>query len=417
MSSAASPPLRATRVAAANALLRPAIRRFEEAMDPIVKAWAKQHWGERQDDGWELPRWAWHCRLRLGRDLRPFFDASRMWDAYTLGEIIQFHIAEFVQATLQVSEDERERYRNSIHHAGFMRNALAHSPEPSAEECVAGVDAVLAVLEAHNVVDRALRAELEDLRRRLQQVASGASSLTVNAAELRVVVRESAMQHFAAVVGYKINTRYQPSDKAPPLPMAVAGRYGGRKSICTVLLKYHPELNGWPEYKAWFKLSPESEARRAVEAIKKVRHALNHGQQDNSQAAVDADLAALLVIHGALALPTDRLRGLRDGLAPATGPDQALLSVELSAAEGPGQMVVFGTRIPVPSGSDPRNYLVGRDTLVAEVAARLPSASSREVLYGESGAGKSVAAMRICDEVHGALPWQVARPPCPSLRS
>ena len=69
--------------------------------------------------------------------------APLVFSGVSVPEVCFQHIVEFVQARLPtLSDDERERYRNAVHHAGFMRNALAHSPEPSAAECVQGVDAV-----------------------------------------------------------------------------------------------------------------------------------------------------------------------------------------------------------------------------------------------------------------------------------
>ena len=116
-----------TPTAAANALLRPAIHAFELAMDPLVKAWAKAKWGEVQEAGWKRPKWAWHICECVGKNMRWCFDHEKLLDAYTLGAFVQKHIVEFVKAHFpRLSDAERERYRNAVHHVGFMRNALAH---------------------------------------------------------------------------------------------------------------------------------------------------------------------------------------------------------------------------------------------------------------------------------------------------
>ena len=54
------------------------------------------------------------------------------------------------------------------------------------------------------------------------------------------------------------------------------------------------------------------------------------------------------------------------------------------------------------------NYLVGREDLIADVAARLrTSAHCIEVLHGESGAGKTFAAIAVAYELLDALPVQL----------
>ena len=312
-----------TPTAAANALLRPAIHEFELAMDPLVKAWAKTKWGEVQEVGWKRPKWAHICYNCVGKDMRPFFDHEKLLDAFTLGEVVQKHIVEFVQASLPtLSDAERERYRNDVHHVGFIRNALAHPPEPNAAMCVMGVDAVLGVLRAHGAIDEAGVQALERLRARLRQIdgadpsAAAPLQVAVSAEELRVVVLESALQHFSAEVGGAILCNWNGAGK-PAEPMELSGAKQ-KHTIFTVLNRSQSNklgaLRGWPAYQAWALLPDTSDEKAACGLIRTIRNQRNHAKHDHDLARVAAEVQQLHTIQTSLRLRTDRLEALRDAL-------------------------------------------------------------------------------------------------------
>ncbi|EOD12957.1 hypothetical protein EMIHUDRAFT_452118 [Emiliania huxleyi CCMP1516] len=419
-----SPPfLEPTHVALA--LLRLAIRRFEAALTPRVKQWAFETWGdEPQGVAAEererlkakhdyVPRWAHLCRECLSENFARDFNKDYLdeWDAYRLGEVIQLHLDAFKPPPARESDAASEIYRNRVHHVGFLRNSLAHPSlgQPSVSECLAGSKAVLEVLRAHGegvgeaalalpLLQRIAEAEAE------RRAAPGSPSsvmgegtplvvdLTVDLSDeqLRHSVLESALQHTAAALGGAICERWE---GAPPpwlkLPMDLAGKPpGGGKSICAALMSHGKELKKkWPAAAAK-KASLEPLMGKAG-ALLAARHDREHGKLDSFDwARVGGLVGDLADAFDSLQLPAGRLLELaaaRGGEAAAEL-DQAFQQLQLSGAHG---------------------YLVGRDSLVEEVAARLrDSAHCVAALHGESGAGKTVAAIAVGFATQAELPWQ-----------
>ena len=418
-----------TPTAAANALLRPMIHRFERVMGPIVREWAKKKWGEEQRDDWSLPKWGWHCNKCLGKGQQHLFkkNLNKDWDAFWINEIIQQHLGAFLGEceTIQKSDERAaaEMYKKEVHRIGFMRNGLAHSPEPSVAECVAGAMSVRYVLGCHTNKEDPILKELDDKVNLLQRVRDD-DDLELSA-EHTLVVLESGMQHFAHAMGEAIHGHYHQAYTRPSLPMAVAGKHGKRKSICNVLLHNHvksvdqhgknPALSkSWPAYGKW----NWNDSEPALKAIEEARHGLNHGRLDTFDAKrIRGVLSQMLTLHQELELKQDRLQKLCDAAERLIDSKKLKVRVSRSRSEG---IVVQGTRTPHASSSDPRTYLVGRVVLVGDVVRQLRKNEwCREVLHGESGVGKTVAAMRIMQEVHGDLPWQyvVIGSSIPTLRS
>ena len=103
------------------ALLRLAIRRFEAALTPRVKQWARETWGdEPQGVAAEererlktkhdyVPRWAQKCRECLSKEFARTFHSDYLdeWDAYRLGEVIQRHLDATASARLAATTPAR----------------------------------------------------------------------------------------------------------------------------------------------------------------------------------------------------------------------------------------------------------------------------------------------------------------------
>ena len=173
---------------------------------------------------------------------------------------------------------------------------------------------------------------------------------------------------------------------------------GGEKSICNTLHNgkvkdgHNAGLKHWQEY--WgLSLPAHTDLVAAAERTGELRNQLNHKQHVITRARVTSGIDDMCAILMTLSLPSDSLGARRQRLADVNG------AVTVSA-DASGAM-----RIPF---KDPRNHLVGHAPLIADVALRLQtSPHCIKALYGESGAGKTAAAIAIAYEAQGALPVQL----------
>jgi tetratricopeptide (TPR) repeat protein len=323
--------------------------------------------------------------------------ADGHWDAFIIGTLVIDHLIEFLPAQLHGDDVASEAYRNCVHQALYLRNAIAHPPAPTAAECLAGLGAVLEVLKVHG--QAAVVTQLQPLLGQLRSIATlppgnNTAGIVLSDDVLTLWALEAAMQHFGDDLGFRIRDYYHPSSHAPSLPMNV----GGDKSICNALRNgkvndgHNPALKLWPAY--WSLPVPaRTNLVAAVDRTAALRNQLNHKQHEIDRAGATSGIGDMITIQTTLALPSDKLTSLHMHLTDANG----MLTV---AADVSGAM-----HIPF---KDPRKYLVGRGHLIADVATRLQtSAQCVEVLHGESGAGKTVASIAVAYELLLTLPVQL----------
>jgi hypothetical protein len=357
----------------------------------------RNRWGETQEPGLQLPRWIYHCRLLFGYAMKQHVTAAGRWDAFVIGNVVINHLKDFLPAHLNGNDAASEHYRNCVHHVQYLRNATAHPPAPTAPECLAGLGAMIEVLKADG--QDAAVARLQPLLAQLRAIATlptgGTASIVLSADVLPLWALEAAMQRFGDDLGPKICAHYEPASHAPTLPMNV----GGFKSICTVLCNgkgmdaHNPALKYWSEY--WG--MPKEDRAGFVAAVSRtaeLNFLLNHWQHEITLASATAGIDEMIDIVATLGLAPDELKDLQKCVSADAGAPMMVL------AEVSGAM-----RIPF---KDPRKYLVGRGPLITGVAARLRTSLRHiEVLYGESGSGKTVAAIGAAYEASDALPVQL----------
>ena len=97
---------------AANAMLRVSFAEYEAAMDkPVIRATAKQHWGEDIPDGQPMAPWLFKCRQCVGHAMKDFVVEERDWDAFTIGAIYKSHLPIFLPAAIRDNDAAREMHR------------------------------------------------------------------------------------------------------------------------------------------------------------------------------------------------------------------------------------------------------------------------------------------------------------------
>ena len=125
-----------------------------------------------------------------------------------------------------------------------------------------------------------------------------------------------------------------------------------------------------------------------LDRIGEARNDLNHKPETPlDPARIVTILQDMLLLYGELELDGSALQGLHTAL-------QGLHVQQVVVVQGEER---GGMRIPF---RDPRKYLVGRDPDIGAVAVQLRSEPwSRIMLYGQSGTGKTAAAIGIAFEV------------------
>ena len=122
-------------------------------------------------------------------------------------------------------------YRDRVHHVAFLRNSLAHLPQPSLTECVAGAAAMVEVLQAYGLSEAA-----DEICQKVVQVKHASwllcsSEMDLHSEEFLTMVLEAALAKFADVVGSEICGRWQkkwPKEVVPEPPLEVS-------KVCKIL--------------------------------------------------------------------------------------------------------------------------------------------------------------------------------------
>ena len=204
------------------------------------------------------------------------------------------------------------------------------------------------------------------------------------------------MAEFADRIGKELHERWHPKAQAPKLPMDVTG---GKSSVCYFLQNgkgkngHNPGLRHWVAYWGdgnssqpwdWKQVEP------VLEQIGQARNDVNHKAVTPMDVSrITAVVEGMLLVYTQLDLNDSVLQELLKELQLLAAQDSVQVSV---TAEERG-----GMRMPF---TDPRKYLVGREPLIASVATHLLSqAYARVLLHGESGTGKTVAAIASAFEV------------------
>ena len=78
---------------------------------PIVRALAKQHWGEQTPENGQYPRWLHECRQCVSYGMRQYVTEEAAWDAFTLSEIIKSHLSIFIPAAIRGDDAASEIHR------------------------------------------------------------------------------------------------------------------------------------------------------------------------------------------------------------------------------------------------------------------------------------------------------------------
>ena len=209
-----------------------------------------------------------------------------------------------------------------------------------------------------------------------------------------VLILENAMAEFADKLGNELNSRWHPQSQAPTLPMDVAGA----KSVCNSLRNgkvkdgHNPGLKLWIPY--WgSNTTPRwnwSQVQPVLEQIGEARNDVNHKADTPLDVSrVTAVVQGMVLVYTELQLDASVLQALLVQLQHLA--TQQNVSVSVTAEERGGMRMPF---------TDPRKYLVGRQPLISSVAGHLRSQPwARVLLHGESGTGKTVAAIATAFEV------------------
>ena len=220
-------------------------------------------------------------------------------------------------------------------------------------------------------------------------VDSGCSMVTsMDHQSFATMILEEALAVFADQVGQELHVRWHPAHVAPQLPMEVAGKSSVINGLRNNKGKdgRNQSLKNWEAYKSW----DWSKVEPVLEQIERGRHELCHKADPPLDAGrVQVVLRGMLLTYAELQLDPAELQALLNQLQALAGPGQA---VEVMAEDRGGMRIPF---------SDPRKYLVGRSSQLQTVSTELKSQlfSSRVLLHGESGAGKTVTAIGIAFEV------------------
>ena len=219
-------------------------------------------------------------------------------------------------------------------------------------------------------------------------------SSQLDADSFGVVILEQAMDEFAGTLGNELHSRWHPPKQAPSLPMEVAGG----KSVCNSLRNgkvkdgHNSGLKHWVPY--WGSSSTArwdwSQAEGVLEQIGEARNDVNHKAETPLDVArIIAVVQGIVLVYSELQLNDAALQTLLTQLLQLT--TQQSVSVIVKAEERGGMRMPF---------TDPRKYLVGRAPLISAVSTQLCSQPwARVLLHGESGTGKTVAAIAIAFEV------------------
>ena len=349
---------------------------------------------KEQTAGGPRPRWLRRCRKVCGYSIKDHVTSEGHWDAYVIGVVVIHHLVDFLPDELRGNDAASEVYRNRVHHVQYLRNSVAHPPAPTAVECLAGLGAMLGVLKVHG--QAAVVTELQPLLDQLQAIATlplgGSTSIELRPDVLTLWALEAAMQHFGNDLGQAIHD-YAPKSE---LPMDVSA---GNRSIVNTLRNgkmgdgHNPALKKWARY--WnLKADERIKLAGILETIGTLRNQFNHKQHEITRESVHVGIDAMIAVQTMLGLPTGMLEEVRERLVKASG---GLMTVSADTSDA--------MHIPF---KDSRAYLVARGTLIGDVAARLKtSAHHIEVLHGESGAGKTVAAIAVAYALFNDLPVQI----------
>ena len=201
-----------------------------------------------------------------------------------------------------------------------------------------------------------------------------------------VLVLEEAIAEVTDTLGNELHGRWHPQHTAPKLPMELAGAKSVINSLRNNKAKdgHNACLKSWKPYWGW----DWSKMRGVLERVGEARNDLNHKPDTPlDRARILGIMQDMLLLYKELELEGKPLAAMCTVLeAPGM---QQMVSV-LGEDRG-------GMRIPF---RDPRKYLVGRDPDIGAVAVQLRSEPwSRIMLYGQSGTGKTAAAIGIAFEV------------------
>ena len=365
----------------------------EEQEEEVEEAEEEEEEEKEQAAGGRMPDWLWQCRKVLGENTKKYATSDGHWDAYVIGVVVIHYLTNFLPYHLpHVSCDAAasEVYRNRVVHVQHMRNSVAHPPAPTAAECLAGLGAMLEVLKVHE--EHAVVTKLQPLLNQLQTIATlpldgPPSSIELRPDELTLWALEAAMQHFGNDLGKAIHKHSNQKIK-PELPMEVSG-------ICKKLQGddgHNKSLEAWAQYWNLIEKDKCNELVAALEMIGTLRNQLNHTQRKITRDDVRRGIDAMIAVQAMLGLPTLMLLEVALRLVTANG----LMTVEADT----GAM-----HIPF---KESREYCVARDDLIKDVVARLKASGRKiEVLYGESGAGKTNAAIAVAYKLFKDLPVQL----------
>ena len=230
----------------------------------------------------------------------------------------------------------------------------------------------------------------------------------LSAESLGVLLLEKALAEFGDTLGNEMHNRWHPPAQAPTLPVEAVGH----KSVCTFLRNYkvndghNNKLKHWIPYWGsnstacwdWSRVEPVLE--QIIKAHNDVNHEDRKGDTPLDAMRIMAVVQGMELVYSELKLDTSVLQGLLaqlQHLASMKVTETALSIPVTMTAEERG-----GLRMPF---RDPRKYLVSRGPLIASVAAHLRRQPwARVLLFGESGTGKTMAAIaaayEVCQPLH-----------------
>ena len=110
-----------------------------------------------------------------------------------------------------------------MHHVAFLRNSVAHKPQPSLEECIAGVSAMSDVVRAHGDEGTAekLQQIMHDLKLLTGLEPGCVTEVALEEAAFSTITLELALEDFCKTVGQEVHERWHPKHAAPQVPMEV----------------------------------------------------------------------------------------------------------------------------------------------------------------------------------------------------
>ena len=144
--------------------------------------------------------------------MKSHITADAHWDSFVIGTVIISHLSDFLPIQLRADDAASERYRNRVHHVQYLRNSIGHPLEPTTAEWLAGLGAMLEVLEVHgqDAAVAQLRPLLAQTRAIVTLPPGGMANIVLSTDVLTMWALEAAMPRFGTTLGDEIHTRYHP---------------------------------------------------------------------------------------------------------------------------------------------------------------------------------------------------------------